>query len=92
MNAETVAKELFSEMPPTVGQQRVELLRCDALGEELFVDEDDVTIEKHRNDRRLHVLVNDLSFLRRIDLRDLDAFVIEEDIHLIEQELMRVRI
>jgi hypothetical protein len=27
-------------------------------------------------------------FLRRVDLRDLDSFVKEEDVHLIEQELV----
>ena len=42
------------------------------------------------DDRQL--LVNDLSFLRRIDLCDLDAFVVEKDVHLIEQKLVRVRI
>ena len=36
--------------------------------------------------------MNDLAFLRRVDLRDLDAFVVEEDVHLIKQELVRVRI
>ena len=36
--------------------------------------------------------MNDLSFLRRVDLGDLDAFVVEEDLHLIEQELVRIRI
>lgn len=36
--------------------------------------------------------MNDLSFLRRVDLCDLDAFIVEEDLHLIEKELMRVGI
>jgi hypothetical protein len=36
--------------------------------------------------------MHDLSFLRRVDLRDLDAFVVEKDLHLIEQELVRVGI
>jgi hypothetical protein len=34
--------------------------------------------------------VNDLPFLRRIDLGKLDAFVVEEDLHLVEEELMGV--
>ena len=38
------------------------------------------------------LLVNDLAFLRRVNLCDLDAFVVEEDVHLVEQELVRVRI
>ena len=36
--------------------------------------------------------MNDLSFLGRVYLRDLDAFVIEEDLHLVEQKLVRIRI
>jgi hypothetical protein len=36
--------------------------------------------------------MNDLSFLRCVDLRDVDAFVIEKDVHLIEEELMGVGI
>jgi hypothetical protein len=36
--------------------------------------------------------MHDLSFLRCIDLGDLDTFVIEKDLHLIEQELVRVGI
>ena len=34
----------------------------------------------------------DLSFLRRVDLRELDTFVVKKDLHLIEQKLVRVRI
>jgi hypothetical protein len=36
--------------------------------------------------------MTDLSFLRRIDLCELDTFVEEKDLHLIEEELVRVRI
>ena len=36
--------------------------------------------------------MTDLSFLRRIDLGEFDAFVIEEDLHLIEQKLVRIRV
>jgi hypothetical protein len=31
-----------------------------------------------------------LAFLRRVNLRQFDAFVVEKDLHVIEQELMRV--
>ena len=34
----------------------------------------------------------DLSFLRRVDLRELDALIVEKDLHLIEQKLMRIGI
>ena len=36
--------------------------------------------------------MTDLSFLRRIDLRELDTLVVEEDLHLIEEKLVRVGI
>ena len=36
--------------------------------------------------------MTDLSFLRRVDLRELDAFVVEKDLHLIEQKLVRIGI
>ena len=32
----------------------------------------------------------DLSFLRRVDLGQLDAFVVEENVHVVEQELVRI--
>jgi hypothetical protein len=34
----------------------------------------------------------DLSFLGRVDLRKLDTFVVEKDLHLIEEELVGVGI
>lgn len=34
--------------------------------------------------------MNDLPFLRRVDLRELDAFVVEKDLHVVEKELVRV--
>jgi len=34
--------------------------------------------------------MTDLSFLRRIDLRELDTLVVEEDLHLIEEKLVRI--
>lgn len=34
----------------------------------------------------------DLAFLRRVDLSQINAFVIEEDLHVIKQELVRIRI
>src|SRR5688500_16816035 len=37
-------------------------------------------------------LMRDLAFLGRIDLREFDSFVIEENIHLIAEELVRIRI
>jgi len=36
--------------------------------------------------------VNDLSFLRRVDLCKLDAFVVEKELHVVEQELVRIRV
>ena len=36
--------------------------------------------------------MDDLSFLRSIDLREIDAFVVEEDLHIVEQELVRIGI
>ena len=77
-------------MPPAVGQQSIELYRRDAIREEFFVDEDNVAIKKHRVFSQK--LVDDLSFLRRVDLCDLDAFVVEKDLHLVKQELVRVGI
>lgn len=32
------------------------------------------------------------SFLRRVDLRQLNAFVVEKDLHIVEQELVRIGI
>ena len=37
-------------------------------------------------------LVNDLSFLRSVDLREVDTFVVEKDLHVVEQELVRIGI
>ena len=37
-------------------------------------------------------LVNDLSFLRSVDLRKVDTFVVKKDLHVIEQELVRIGI
>lgn len=39
---------------------------------------------------RYLLLPIDLSFLRRIDLCEIDAFVIEKDLHIIEKELVRI--
>ena len=36
--------------------------------------------------------MNDLPFLRRVDLDELDTFVVEKDLHVVEEELVRVRV
>ncbi len=41
------------------------------------------------NDQPLPI---DRPFFRRIDLRDLDTFIKEEDVHLVEEKLVRVGI
>lgn len=34
--------------------------------------------------------MDDLPFLRRVDLCEFDAFVVEKDLHVVEKELVRV--
>ena len=45
VNTEAVSEELGAEMPPAVSEEFVELLRRDAVGEKLFVDETEVRVK-----------------------------------------------
>jgi hypothetical protein len=75
-----------SEVSPTAGQKLIQLRRRDRFRVKLFGDVCGFDFE------HLSKLPIYFSFLRSIDLCDLNAFVIEKDLHLIEQKLMRIRI
>jgi hypothetical protein len=81
---------MCAEMTPAVRPKCVNAARRHLLRIELFVDENEFSVE--------HFLISvmplpvNLSFLRSVDLRQLDALVIQKDLHIIEKELMRIRI
>jgi len=53
--------------------------------------------EKHQKPKNPHLesltlLPIDLAFLRGVDLGEFDPFVVKEDLHVIEQKLVRIRV
>jgi len=89
-----------AEVPPAVGQQQVKLLRRYAFGKKFLVDEicrehlsndkiisfqlSVISYSEKATIKILIILPVNFSFLRRVDLGDVHAFVKEKDIHIVE--------